>query len=263
MRTIILHYHLFKNAGTSLDAILKQNFPDRWVTQEFPGQNNTAQVIDWIQDSPDAVAFSSHTMMGPLPRIGGVNIVSVMLLRDPIARIRSAYKFERQQENDNFGATLAKHTDLEGYVRVRLSMPHDRQCRNFQTWRLASLVPGPEPELERAIAALEQLSVVGQVDAFDDTVANLKDALSDSYPAFEASSVHANRTDSALTGGAQGEDTAFDTLLRDSNQDDIDLLAALNARLSSGFDEDAEDTGRDEDTGAEDGEDNDEDGSAV
>ncbi len=59
-RTIILHYHLFKNAGTSVDAILQRNFPGRWVTREFPiaGENNTALVEDWIRETPDAIAYS-------------------------------------------------------------------------------------------------------------------------------------------------------------------------------------------------------------
>ena len=57
-RTIILHYHLFKNAGTSVDAILKRIFGDRWVTREFPAMrgNNTAMVEQWIRNTPEAVA---------------------------------------------------------------------------------------------------------------------------------------------------------------------------------------------------------------
>ena len=41
MKTVILHYHLFKNAGTSLDAAFKENFSEEsgeWVTKEFPAQ---------------------------------------------------------------------------------------------------------------------------------------------------------------------------------------------------------------------------------
>jgi hypothetical protein len=41
MKTVFLHYHLFKNAGASLDAALKENFSDadnEWVTKEFPAQ---------------------------------------------------------------------------------------------------------------------------------------------------------------------------------------------------------------------------------
>jgi hypothetical protein len=41
MRKIILHYHLSKNAGTSLDTAFKANFgQDKWATNEFPTNKN-------------------------------------------------------------------------------------------------------------------------------------------------------------------------------------------------------------------------------
>ncbi|MEP4699508.1 MAG: hypothetical protein ABJZ79_00005, partial [Parasphingorhabdus sp.] len=84
-RTILLHYHLFKNAGTSVDHILKANFGDRWVTREFltNRQDNSAEVAAWIEATPDAVAFSTHTAVGPIPDVPGVRVLSVMMLRDP------------------------------------------------------------------------------------------------------------------------------------------------------------------------------------
>ncbi|MCA0873475.1 sulfotransferase family protein [Seohaeicola saemankumensis] len=193
-RTVILHYHLFKNAGTSLDQVLKQNFGDRWVTAEFPTSppDNSAAVADWIRANPRAVAFSTHTALGPVPRIEGVDLVSVMLLRDPVDRVRSAYRFERRQQADTWGAELAKQHDLRGYVTTRLARPGDRQCRNFQTHRLASLLPGPEPELQRALRALDLLSVVGLVEDFDGTLRRLAAALAHSYPDFTPCSVRAN-----------------------------------------------------------------------
>lgn len=230
MRTIILHYHLFKNAGISLDQVLKHTFKDAWVTREFPGINrpegNTPEVEAWIRDNPDAVAFSSHTMMGPLPKVEGVRVVSIMLLRDPIERIKSAYRFERTQKAENFGAILARHTDFEGYVKVRLALPHDRQCRNFQTQRLASLVPGPEPELDRARAALGQLTVVGLVADFGSALEKLASAVDDPFPQLRWKEVHANRS---------REDVAdlphdLDALLTEVNADDIALLVECAAR---------------------------------
>lgn len=192
-RTIILHYHLFKNAGTSVDAILKRNFPDRWVTREFPamGGNNTPLVEAWIRDTPEAIAYSSHTMMGPIPQIDGVRVISFLLLRDPIERIKSAYRFERTQQADTWGARLAKEHDFEGYVRARLARPGDRQCRNFQTHRLASLMPGEGTELDRAKQALKALSVVGRVEAFDEAMERLA-AL---YPPFKATSIKSNTSE--------------------------------------------------------------------
>ena len=229
MRTVILHYHLFKNAGTSLDTVLRQNFGDRWVTREFSGPNNTEAVATWIRDTPDAVAFSSHTMMGPLPRIDGVRVVSIMLLRDPIARIRSAYRFEREQQVETFGAVLARHTDFEGYVKVRLSMPNDRQCRNFQTQRLAALNPGPAPEFDRALAALDMLSVVGLVSDFSGTLDRLATAIAPAFPGFVIQDVHNNRT----APQRAATDDALTALLHAENADDLSLMDHVAQRWAT------------------------------
>ena len=122
MRRVILHYHLFKNAGTSLDHVLRQNFWGRWATAEFSmAAENTAEVAEWITQLPDMVAFSSHTMIGPLPQIDGVTVTPVVLLRDPVARIHSAYRFERHQQAETFGARLAQGHDFAGYVHARLA----------------------------------------------------------------------------------------------------------------------------------------------
>ena len=228
MRNVILHYHLFKNAGTSLDQILKDNFDDRWVTKEFPGssrpEGNTEMVKNWIRNNPEAVAFSSHTMLGPLPQIEDVRIVSVMLLRDPIERIKSVYRFERTQQVETFGAVLARHTNLESYVKVRLSLPYDRQCRNFQTQHLATLVPGPEPELDRARTALGRLSVVGLVSDFAGTLERLATAIAEPFPHFRWKAVHSNRS---RMDAADAPDT-LDALLAEVNADDLVLLMEMH-----------------------------------
>ncbi len=228
MRTIILHYHLFKNAGTSLDRILRDNFGDAWLTREFPidesqFKGNTPEVEAWIRENQQAAAFSSHTMMGPLPKIEGVRVVSLMLLRDPIDRIKSAYRFERSQETKTFGSVLAKHTDLEGYVKVRLSLPNDRQCRNFHTHRLASLLPGPAPEIERAKAALGQLSVVGLVSDFGNFVEKLAFLIAEPFPDFTWREVHTNRSRKNWTNTSG----ALDALLLKVNADDLTLLVEV------------------------------------
>jgi hypothetical protein len=226
-RTVILHYHLFKNAGTSLDQILKRNFGDRWVAREFSmkGGDNSAQLADWIREEKNAVAFSTHTGAGPVPEIEGVRVVSVMLLRDPIVRIRSAYQFERKQGADTLGARIAKEVDFETYVRTRLEMPHDRQCRNFHTHRLASMVPGADPELDRACQAARQLTVLGNVADFDSAVRKLAESIADNYPDFTWESVRANVS---TKGKATDADTPeFTALLNDANRDDLQLISEL------------------------------------
>lgn len=229
-RTIILHYHLFKNAGTSVDHILKANFKDRWVTREFGHSNspegNSPEVESWISAEADAVAFSSHTMMGPLPQVPGVNVISLVLLRDPIARIRSAYDFERNQTVDTSGSLLARRTDFEGYVRERLSKSGDHQCRNFHVHRLASLVPGDAPMLDRALKAVDKISVLGLVARFSDAMAALETALAAPGIPFaweETTRNKSERSDDEIS-------PELLELLKKENTDDIALLEKVKAQ---------------------------------
>ena len=72
MRSVILHYHLFKNAGTSLDESFKANFEsNQWVTQEFSSEahKNQKQLRSWIAESVNAKCFSSHTAQLPPPKV--------------------------------------------------------------------------------------------------------------------------------------------------------------------------------------------------
>lgn len=231
-RTVILHYHLFKNAGTSLDQILQHNFGAHWRGREFPGggADNSALVADWIRSEPDGVAFSTHTAFGPPPAIDGVRVISVMFLRDPIARIRSAYRFERGQEADTWGARLAKECDLAGYVDARLANPQDRQCRNFQTHRVASLAPGRGSEMMRALDGLRRLSVLGLVADFDTGVARLADRLRVAYPGFTWRRVRANAAPDTAPPTLEDDRTA--TALRQANLDDLSLLHAARDYLA-------------------------------
>lgn len=179
-RAVIFHYHLFKNAGTSLDALFQEQFAGRWVTREFPARpvENRRAVQGWIEETPDAVCFSSHTALLPPPAVPDTRVIPVIFVRHPLDRIASAYSFERKQGDPGFGSTLARHTTLAGYVETRLSLPQDRQCRNFHTARFADMVPAdPVDELTRALRALELLPFVGIVENFEASLQNLQSLL--------------------------------------------------------------------------------------
>lgn len=223
-RKIVLHYHLFKNAGTSVDTILKQNFGDAWVAREFPPMNgnNTEAVEGWILETPEAVAYSSHTMMGPLPKVKGVEMISILLLRDPIERIKSAYRFERQQNANTWGAKLAKANDFESYVNARLVRNGDRQCRNFQTHRLACFSTSVLPELDRAKAAVHELSVVGRVERMQEFLRLLEEKLNEHFRDIQVESLWKNKSEDMPLSTESIED------LIENNKDDMAILDYLD-----------------------------------
>lgn len=178
MRKVIFHYHLFKNAGTSLDSQLQANVPEgQWLTQEFPAPlaPNRKGVAEWIQAEQDALVFSSHTAYLPPPELPGIKVLPVIFIRHPIDRIASVHAFEREQASDEFGAVLARHTDLAGYIESRLALPFDRLCRNFHSQRFAFMYgEAVGPDRVRAEKALANLPFVGVVERFEESLARLQ-----------------------------------------------------------------------------------------
>jgi hypothetical protein len=192
-RPLLLHYHLFKNAGTSVDAMLAENFGDRWAAREFDAPAR-APLREYLIAHPDLDAFSSHTAPLPPPRLPGREVFPLLFLRHPLLRLRSAWLFERRQELDEEGPRLARAHDFAGYVRARLGWRGDRQARDFQASRLARGTAGPGDELTRARATLAKLPFVGLVEAYDASLARLTEQLRPLFPGFRPVALHENRS---------------------------------------------------------------------
>lgn len=187
LRKIIFHYHLFKNAGTSVDRLLAENFPAKWVSKEFTGPHSSRRrdVNQWVLNEGDAVAFSSHTATPPHTGIENVEVFPICFVRHPIDRIASAYAFERRQNQYSFGSVLARNTSLAGYINIHLSMGHDGQCRNFLLSHLELLSDAVGKDREaRAIDAVEALPFIGVVEHYPESIRRLAAWLVPHFPGF-------------------------------------------------------------------------------
>jgi hypothetical protein len=241
MRKVVFHYHLFKNAGTSIDEMLKANFGEHWVTREFPAAHgiNQAQVMEWVRSEADAVAFSSHTALLPGPRAKGLQVFPILFVRHPIDRIASAYAFERKQGGDGFGAVLARNTTLAGYIEVRLSLPHDRQCRNFHCARLAQMFRADDgSERERAMRAVDAMPFVGMVEEYEESIRRLTQWLKPHFPQLTALVAARNVTRDlevslserlAEVEAELGEEAFKATVA--ANSDDLNIFELVNSRF--------------------------------
>ena len=229
-RNVILHFHLFKNAGTSLDALLKENFPTQWLTKEFESNKalNHLQLVDWIKQFPEAACFSSHTAKLPPPEIEGVNIFPLIFMRHPIDRIASVYLFEKKQGGDGKWPTIARNTSFKGYLEERLIRSADRQCINFHVERFASMFPNNiGSEFERAKLAVETLPFVGIVEDYEGSIRRMTEWLKPHFPSFKANVHRLNTTrDSELSLERKLEaireevgDEIYDLLLEKNFQD--------------------------------------------
>lgn len=195
VRPLVLHYHLFKNAGTSVDEVLQANFGDAWANAEFSvrrRQPNVHLIERWLAEHPETLALSSHTARVPLPRLPGLRVAPVIFVRHPLDRIHSAYEFERRQNAETPGAKLAREADFATYVRARLAR-NDNQCSEFQATRFAALpTEGGGSLAERALRAVDALPFVGLVEDFSQSMERLEAVLRQTFPEFRAFGAKAN-----------------------------------------------------------------------
>jgi hypothetical protein len=226
--TVVIHYHLFKNAGSSLDEALHNAFGDSWGTLEADRDGLTLDrehVAAWLKANPHIRALSSHTAVLPEPP-GSFPIV---FIRHPIDRIGSVYSFERRRvDAHSQSAQVARATSLAGWVRWQLSRPPDRSIRSFQTYRLAFGSSSPGTELTRAERTLRRLPFVGLVEAYRRSVDRLANQLRAFYPELALAHHRLNAGDRPGTLGERLESVrqslgdAYAQAM-DANRDDLDL----------------------------------------
>lgn len=198
-RNVIVHYHIFKNAGSSIDELLKRNFGDKWLSHD----NNDAGAVITTSDLTRLIdehafcnAFSSHQIIPPIPEIRGT-IYPIVFVRDPIDRLKSAFLFEWKKQ---LGLDHPKGT-LREYVESKFVLRRRSAIEEFQTIRLSNIDPDglvrsdslEDCELyDRAFNFIKSLEFVGVVDQFDASCQLLKKYLEPAFPDFAIQNVQAN-----------------------------------------------------------------------
>jgi hypothetical protein len=182
LRTVIVHYHIFKNAGSTFDSMLEATFGERWANFDKPQAAaviTPGEMAEFIVSHPNHAAVSSHHAVLPLPEIPGVNILPAIFLRHPLDRARSVYDFERRQGIEagpvSKGAEQAAKLSFAEYLRWRLDATVNGVVANFQTVRL---IHDPrfnrhkltEQDYQLAWCRLRNLPFVGLVEDFDTSV---------------------------------------------------------------------------------------------
>ncbi len=140
---VLIHYHIFKNAGTSLDRLLSASFGADWVVFEgaHPGDAQDAgQLWAFLAAHPTVRAVSSHLARPPLP---AAHCLPLVMLRHPIDRARSVFQFLRRDPTQkDYPHTQSSFAD---FVDWSLDTPGEGVAiRNYQVFHLsdATFRPG-------------------------------------------------------------------------------------------------------------------------
>jgi hypothetical protein len=247
-RSIIIHFHFFKNAGTSVETIFRKQFGKRFMCCEPGGATEThpADALVPILEKNEAVqAISSHTIRFPLPVKPGWKFFPIVFVRHPLDRILSMYNFERRQTVQSPGAILAKQHGAAGYVMARLESPGENTLRNYQASMLAGCTGDNDTLLQAASTALQDLPVVGVVDEFSKSIGQFSTWLVPHFPGLFIKPIHRER--GVLRGMSLEErimhlrkivgDETF-TRLEEENSVDLALYLQAREKLEAGRSQD-------------------------
>jgi hypothetical protein len=210
MRFVLLHYHILKNAGTTVERILGRNFGAGFATLDSPDPNAhvaNAALLSFLDRNPHIKAVSSHQTHYPRPDAPDAIFFDLCFLRDPIDRIRSMYSdFRRRPPTDDPVCSLARESGPGEFAR-QLVEKHPHLVNDAQVVLLANRGAYDHPpgrkDLDRAIDTILKMSFVGVVDMFNESWVAGQYFLSPVFPILDCAAVPANV--SSADGGGLAE----------------------------------------------------------
>lgn len=254
MRQVILHGHIFKNAGTTFDWSLKKNFGDGFLDHREDKLMRTegrTHIAELVNSRPALRALSSHHMSRDLPSLPGVAFIQVYLLRHPVARLHSVYDFERTQKGTTPGSKAARSKTFTDYVAWRMLPDVARTIRNYQTLYLAGNHAATADshiatiDFPEAMRTIQGDSLVGLVERYDESMVMLEEQLRPWFADIDLSYVVQNAGKSRKRGAASHDVVArtleelgdLQQTVIDQNSFDLALYQLAGQRLQSRIDQ--------------------------
>jgi hypothetical protein len=176
VRFVLLHYHFFKNAGSTIEDILSESFFENYArldTEDFDGAVSQEELLSYLRRHPRMKAISSHQFRYPVPQAAGYMFFDMCFLRDPIDRIRSMYDYFREKPVPGEPVSdLAREQSIGGFI-AGLVEHHAYRASNVQVNLLANGIvndPPAEADLTRATEVMLKTSFLGVVDCFNESL---------------------------------------------------------------------------------------------
>ena len=210
-RAVIVHYHLFKCAGTSVEHTLEKCFGKKLlrIDQDVPfGKIFAKDLLVELKENHQIMAVTSHQLKMPLPKLENFQFLPIVFLRHPIDRIQSVYNFDKRRGPVTPDAKVAVENDFANYLRIQID--NDKQVKDFyvrsltDAWDLdtgtKSLLPiGLDEHFSRAFEVLKSLPVVGVVEEFSKSAKTFEIWISKYLPEFSFSVSRQNVDPSRLS----------------------------------------------------------------
>lgn len=174
---ICIHFHIFKNAGTTIEWILKKNFSKNAISvdSDNPGSMlHFEKILEILEKKPKTKSISSHQFRFPIYNDSRFEFIPIIFLRHPIDRAISIYYFQKKRTDaDRPGIVKAKELDLDGYIKWNLETKNHMAMKNFQVLYLSDKSVKStvgENDYKIALQRMKEIKIIGVVDKFDESL---------------------------------------------------------------------------------------------
>jgi len=202
-KPICIHFHIFKNAGTTVDWALEKNFSKNHLSMDEKAKNPSdiftwKQVLSFLNQHNDVKSFSSHIIRFPLPESKNFFFLPLVFIRHPIDRIFSIYSFNKRREDNlsSIAVQICKTKTINEYIEWALNMPQNIPVKNFQTLYLSrENLDNPQVCIEDYNLALQRLkncTVIGVVNRLDESLVVAEETLKQYFPGIDLSAKEQN-----------------------------------------------------------------------
>jgi hypothetical protein len=187
-RFLIIHYHIFKNGGSTITSILEREFRDGFATVHGPDDVSVVDPIslaDFVANHASIQAISSHHLRYPKPVLPNTIVFDCCFLRQPLDRLQSLYSYFQKIVADDPLCRLAKQEHPRSFFKKLLdSAPH--LVSNVQVTMLALggafTRPVDAADVEVAADAVGRMAIPGLVDRFDESLVAAEYFLKPAFP---------------------------------------------------------------------------------
>ena len=208
-RWVLVHCHIFKNAGSTIESILRRCFGREFATLHGPGRDSTikgAELAAFLSANPQIAAVSSHHTAYPLPAIAGTILFDVCFFRNPLLRLWSMYRYFRVAPASGDLASCAQCRMAPEFFDFLMSeypqLVNDAQVNYLANGGVYTRPPTAQ-DLRVAIERVRQISIPGIVELFDESAVTAEYFLRPTFPALRFDYVTENVSTNANDGPAE------------------------------------------------------------
>ena len=181
-RHVLVHHHIFKNAGTTFDLALSQCFGRAFVELVPNYKTNKIHpfhLLDFLHKNADISCVSSHNFVCTMldEDISGdffadFPLSQAIMIRHPVARLLSMYAFYKKSNHSGELEENAKSASAREFIKLMMEK-FPQIANNSQVVTLSlggKYAPPGDRDLEIAALRIKKLNLVGTVERYNETM---------------------------------------------------------------------------------------------